>query len=73
MCLQGRVVAIYNTLLANPIKRSLRYALAAGAAMGCGQAFMFWVYALAFWYGGTLVKAGEMDLESTMKVPTLPP
>ena len=29
---------------------------------------MFWVYALAFWYGGRLVESGEMNLESTLKV-----
>jgi ABC-type multidrug transport system fused ATPase/permease subunit len=66
--LQGRVVAIYNSLLALPNKRSLSNALSSGAALGGGQGVMFWVYAFAFWYGGTLVEKGEMDLESTLMV-----
>ena len=68
-CVQERVVTIYNTLLANPIKRSLYNALAAGAAFGAGSGFIFWVFALGFWYGGQLIESGEMTLSNTLKVP----
>lgn len=66
--LQGRVVAIYNRLLAKPNKRSLFNAISSGAALGFGQGIMFWVYAFAFWYGGKLVDKREMSAESTLKV-----
>lgn len=66
--LQGHIVAIYNNLLAEPNRRALYNALSSGAALGFGQGIMFWVYALAFWYGGRLVERGEMSLESTLKV-----
>ena len=65
------MLAIYNTLLATPIKHSLRNALAAGTAIGAGLGIMFWMYALAFWYGGQLVESGEMTLSKTLKVPCL--
>jgi ATP-binding cassette, subfamily B (MDR/TAP), member 1 len=66
--LQGRVVELYNSLLAVPNKRSQNNAIFSGAALGGGQGMMYWVYAFAFWYGGTLVEKGEMDLESTLMV-----
>jgi ATP-binding cassette, subfamily B (MDR/TAP), member 1 len=66
--LQERVVAIYNDLLKIPNKRSLWNAVGSGFALGIGEGMMFWVYALAFWYGGRLVTKGEMDLESVLKV-----
>ena len=59
---------MYDTILASPLKRTLRNALAAGAALGAGQGLMFWVFALAFWYGGQLVESGEMTLSNTLKV-----
>ncbi len=31
-----------------------------GASAGFGLSFMFGIYALGFWYGGTLVQSGEM-------------
>ena len=66
--LQGRVLALYNSLLSKPNQQSLVNALSSGAALGVGQGIMFWVYAFAFWYGGTLVEKGEMNLEDTLKV-----
>lgn len=66
--LQGRVLALYNSLLSKPNQQSLRNAISSGAALGLGQGMMFWVYAFAFWYGGTLVEKGEMNLEDTLKV-----
>lgn len=66
--LQDRVIALYNRLLTKPNRQSLVNAISSGAALGFGQGIMFWVYAFAFWYGGTLVEKGEMNLESTLKV-----
>ena len=66
--LQDRVIALYNRLLTKPNRQSLVNAISSGVALGLGQGMMFWVYAFAFWYGGTLVEKGEMDLESTLKV-----
>lgn len=36
--------------------------------LGFLQAMMFAVYALGFWYGGTLVDKGEMSFEEMLKV-----
>lgn len=64
-------MTIYNTLLATPIKRSLRSALAAGIAFGAGSLFIFWMFALGFWYGGQLIESSEMTVSNTLKVPCL--
>eukprot|EP00192_Tetraselmis_astigmatica_P000802 CAMPEP_0117691884 /NCGR_PEP_ID=MMETSP0804-20121206/25998_1 /TAXON_ID=1074897 /ORGANISM="Tetraselmis astigmatica, Strain CCMP880" /LENGTH=1263 /DNA_ID=CAMNT_0005505227 /DNA_START=142 /DNA_END=3933 /DNA_ORIENTATION=+ len=39
-----------------------------GIGFGFSQFAMFGIYGLAFWYGGTRVVAGQMDLEQMLKV-----
>ena len=39
-----------------------------GLGFGFSQFAVFSVYALAFWYGGQLMKRGEMDFAQVLKV-----
>ena len=52
----------------SPVRQAALRGQANGLAFGSGQFSLFAVYALAFWYGGTLVSKGEMTFESMLKV-----
>ncbi|CAH1238854.1 ABCB1 [Branchiostoma lanceolatum] len=49
----------YNVHLKDAMKMGVKKALSGGAGMGVTFLVMFGVYALAFWYGSELVRAGE--------------
>jgi ATP-binding cassette, subfamily B (MDR/TAP), member 1 len=66
--LQEAVLALYRSLLQEPQHRMARNALASGLSIGVGQMAQLGTYGLAFWYGGTLVAAEEMDLERMVRV-----
>lgn len=44
---------------------------ASGLGFGFSQFAVFSVYALAFWYGGQLMRAGQMDFAQVLKVSRL--
>ena len=58
----------YGELMLSPVRQAALRGQANGLAFGSGQFSLFAVYALAFWYGGTLVSKGEMTFESMLKV-----
>ena len=41
---------------------------ASGLGFGFSQFAVFSVYALAFWYGGRLMRSGEMSFKDVLKV-----
>lgn len=59
---------LYRSLLAGPSKLGARRAHVNGIGFGYSQFVIFAVYALAFWYGGKLVRSGDLDLEELLKV-----
>ncbi|KAK9695034.1 hypothetical protein K7432_013175 [Basidiobolus ranarum] len=58
---QGREVKRFEDVLATAYKAGVKKAFVTGAGMGSFMFVMFCAYALAFWYGGRLVKEGEME------------
>lgn len=60
--LEKQVAALYAGMLRQPFLKSQRYGNLQGFAFGASQGIQFAFYALAFWYGGQLLKKGEMDL-----------
>lgn len=68
--LQGPLVAVYEKLLEKPQAAVAARAHASGLGFGFSQFAVFSVYALAFWYGGQLIRHGEMDFAQVLKVCT---
>ncbi|CAL8467005.1 g6541 [Coccomyxa elongata] len=59
---------VYEGLLAKPQAAVTARAHASGLGFGFSQFAVFSVYALAFWYGGQLMRAGQMDFAQVLKV-----
>ena len=55
-------------LLEAPTAAVAMRAHASGLGFGFSQFAVFSVYALAFWYGGQLIRAGEMTFSQVLKV-----
>lgn len=62
---------VYEGLLAKPQAAVFARAHASGLGFGFSQFAVFSVYALAFWYGGQLMRAGQMDFGQVLKVPPI--
>ncbi|ORZ35134.1 P-loop containing nucleoside triphosphate hydrolase protein [Catenaria anguillulae PL171] len=58
---QQRLSEAYDKNLIGAYKVNTKKALYAGAGLGIMMLFMFSTYALAFWYGATLVKVDEIN------------
>jgi ABC-type bacteriocin/lantibiotic exporter with double-glycine peptidase domain len=71
--LQGPLVQLYEKLLEKPQVALSSRAHASGLGFGFSQFAVFSVYALAFWYGGQLMRQGEMDFGQVLKVTMCPP
>ncbi|CAH1756276.1 1903_t:CDS:2 [Entrophospora sp. SA101] len=54
---------IYHHLLDEPMKQGTYNAFYASIAFAFSQSILFFINALAFWYGSTLFKAGEYNLQ----------
>ncbi|KAH9260236.1 hypothetical protein BASA81_001405 [Batrachochytrium salamandrivorans] len=61
--MQGSISQLYKQQLTGPLKKSLRKGLVAGAAYGFSQGIMYFCFALAFWYGSTLVAEGTISFK----------
>lgn len=59
---------VYEGLLAKPQAAVTARAHASGLGFGFSQFAVFSVYALAFWYGGQLMRAGQIDFAQVLKV-----
>ena len=66
--MQQQVASIYKEMLSGPNKRSYSNAIKSGMAFGASQGIMFWFYAIAFWFGGIMVRKGRMDSTDMLKV-----
>ena len=66
--LQANTVEAYVALIAGPRRILIAGGHAAGVATACANMSLFGMFALAFWYGGTLVVRGELTLPQMMKV-----
>ena len=66
--LQAPLVQVYEKLLEKPQAAVAARAHASGLGFGFSQFAVFSVYALAFWYGGQLMRHGEMDFAQVLKV-----
>ncbi|KAK9861269.1 hypothetical protein WJX84_002505 [Apatococcus fuscideae] len=66
--LEKHIMHLYRSLLAGPTRVSRKSAWTSGFGFGFGQASIFFVYALVFWYGGQLISQGELTFESMLKV-----
>ena len=58
--LSDNMVALYTGAQEGPRSELRKRALVNGSAFGFGQGMFVYLYALAFWYGGVLVDAGEV-------------
>ncbi|RFU73423.1 abc transporter [Trichoderma arundinaceum] len=56
------VLKMYQNSLAEQQRRSLRSVLKSSTLYAASQSLVFLVFALGFWYGGTLIGKGEYDL-----------
>ncbi|KAL7799985.1 P-loop containing nucleoside triphosphate hydrolase protein [Trichoderma ceciliae] len=56
------VLDMYHNSLAEQQRRSLRSVLKSSSLYAASQSLIFLVFALGFWYGGTLIGKGEYDL-----------
>ncbi|KAK9760997.1 hypothetical protein K7432_014454 [Basidiobolus ranarum] len=65
---QSREVKRFEEVLANAYKSGVKKAFITGAGMGSFMFVMFCAYSLAFWYGGKLVKEGEMQPGNVLTV-----
>ncbi|KAH9253392.1 hypothetical protein BASA81_008743 [Batrachochytrium salamandrivorans] len=61
--MQGAISKLYMKQLTGPLKKAVQKGLIAGVGFGFSQAIMFFCYALAFWYGSTLVTAGTITFQ----------
>lgn len=48
-------------------RKEMKKSHAYGSLFGFSQAVIFFAYAASFYYGGVLVKRGELDFEGVMK------
>jgi ATP-binding cassette subfamily B (MDR/TAP) protein 1 len=53
---------MYHDSLAEQQRRSLRSVLKSSSLYAASQSLVFLIFALGFWYGGTLIGKGEYDL-----------
>ena len=65
---QAPLGALYDQLLEAPAQALAARAHASGLGFGFSQFAVFSVYALAFWYGGQLMREGQMDFAQVLKV-----
>ncbi|KAM0254839.1 hypothetical protein ACHAQJ_006380 [Trichoderma viride] len=56
------VLRMYHESLVEQQRRSLRSVLKSSSLYAASQSLIFLVFALGFWYGGTLIGKGEYDL-----------
>lgn len=56
------VLRMYHDSLAEQQRRSLRSVLKSSSLYAASQSLVFLIFALGFWYGGTLIGKGEYDL-----------
>ncbi|KAL7948340.1 P-loop containing nucleoside triphosphate hydrolase protein [Trichoderma barbatum] len=56
------VLKLYHDSLVEQQRRSLKSVLKSSLLYAASQSFNFLVFALGFWYGGTLIAKGEYDL-----------
>ncbi|RKP14622.1 P-loop containing nucleoside triphosphate hydrolase protein [Piptocephalis cylindrospora] len=59
---------IYNHDILLPHRIAVRGAFLSSLGFSCSQAINFLVFALAFWYGSTLILSGEMTVEDMFQV-----
>ncbi|CAI5481222.1 unnamed protein product [Closterium sp. Yama58-4] len=52
---QDKILALFTARLAGPLRRSFLRGQVGGAGFGLSQFFMYGSYALALWYGSTLI------------------
>ena len=65
--MQAPLGALYDRLLEAPTRALAARAHTSGLGFGFSQFAVFSVYALAFWYGGQLMRRGEMDFAQVLK------
>ncbi|CAG8600245.1 9961_t:CDS:10, partial [Acaulospora colombiana] len=58
---------LYDTSIQNPHELAIRGSIVSSIGFGLSQAMMFFVYALAFWYGEQLIGNLEYDMNQLMK------
>jgi len=55
---------LYRSSLEGPLRKSTRTALWSNMLFSLSQSTMFWVIALVFWYGSTLVSRLEISIQA---------
>lgn len=63
----GKVLQLFEEAQEEPRKEARKKAWLAGIGMGSAQCLTFMSWALDFWYGGTLVKKGEISAGAVFK------
>uniref|UniRef100_A0A803L624 Uncharacterized protein n=2 Tax=Chenopodium quinoa TaxID=63459 RepID=A0A803L624_CHEQI len=66
-CAEEKVLDLYDRELIEPSKRAFKRGQIAGIFYGVSQFFIFSSYALALWYGSTLMAKGLSGFKSVMK------
>lgn len=63
----GKVLQIFDEAQDEPRKEARKKSWLAGIGLGSAQGLTFMCWALDFWYGGTLVNAGEISAGAVFK------
>ena len=65
--LAGPLSTEYGKRLDGPARRAVVSGQVTGVIFGVSQSIIFAVYALAFWYGGTLIAAGKLSFDDMLR------
>lgn len=65
--LQDSIAELYQRAMIGPEKAIQKRASTSGAGFGFSQFIQFTVFALAFWFGGTQVKSGNISFNDMLK------
>ena len=70
--IQSKLSKLYNSHLLSAKKEGIKKGILHGASLGAFYLFLYSTYALAFWYGSTLLVNGELTSgDVSMKYLTL--
>lgn len=65
---EEKVLQLYNEKCSLPLKAGIRRGHVSGLGLGFSNFVMFNAYALAFWYGGQLIKEGKTTFKDVFQV-----
>lgn len=64
---QNKIMDLFQGMMAGPQREAQRRAIIAGVGLGSAQFCMYSTWALDFWWGGRLVKEGQLSFGALFK------